>query len=316
MEKRKIRTATKELSLEYAKTVAEKHFDCKVTQAEYIGGGSYGFVYRVQIEKEPYTLVAKVFRTEAMHISEAESIKLLSANNLVKMPEIYGVFSATQEIPVDIVLMEFMSGTDCFTDFKKFLKSRRKKDKFADSISEILNVWHNTTNDKFGLVTNAVFNDWNDYYYPFAKDVLLSARKLNKEKKLANSTLGVMEKAFAQYEFIFSEPVKEASLVHGDLNIMNIMTDNNLENISVIDPLESKWADKEYDLFQLRNIGGDSFHLYETYKKKFQVSEKCDMKCDFYALFNEVYCYITSGIKVDFILTPLVLRMKKDLKNI
>ena len=94
------------------------------------------------------------------------------------------------------------------------------------------------------------------------------------------------------------------------------MTDNNLENISVIDPLESKWADKEYDLFQLRNIGGDSFHFYETYKKKFQVSEKCDMKCDFYALFNEVYCYITSGIKVDFILTPLVLRMKKDLKNI
>ena len=55
--------------------------------------------------------------------------------------------------------------------------------------------------------------------------------------------------------------------------------------------------------------------MYETYKKKFQVSEKCDIKCDFYALFHEVYCYITSGVKVDLILQPLVHRMKKDLKK-
>lgn len=314
MEKRIIRTATKEQSVGYVETVAEKHFDCRVLKITYIGGGSYGFVYKIQIEKEPYTLVAKVFRTEAMHISEAESIRLLSGNKLARMPEIYGVFGATQEIPVDMIFMEFMSGTDCFTDFKKFFKSRTKKDEFANSIAEILNGWHIINNDKFGLVTNAVYDDWNDYYYPFAEDILLSSRQLNKEKKLSDGTLNVMEKAFARYDFIFSEPVTKASLIHGDLNIMNIMTDANLKNICVIDPLESKWADKEYDLFQLRNIGGDSFHLYETYKKKFQVSEKCDIKCDFYALFNEVYCYITSGVKVDLILQPLVHRMKKDLK--
>lgn len=68
---------------------------------------------------------------------------------------------------------------------------------------------------------------------------------MNKEKKLSDGTLNVMEKAFTQYDFIFSEPVTKASLIHGDLNIMNIMTDANLKNICVIDPLESKWADKE-----------------------------------------------------------------------
>lgn len=117
MEKRIIRTATKEQSVGYVETVSEKHFDCKVLKITYIGGGSYGFVYKIQTEKEPYTLVAKVFRTEAMHISEAESIRLLSENKLARMPEIYGVFGATQEIPVDMIFMDFMSGTDCFTDF-------------------------------------------------------------------------------------------------------------------------------------------------------------------------------------------------------
>ena len=82
---------------------------------------------------------------------------------------------------------------------------------------------------------------------------------------------------------------------------------------AIIDPLESKWADKEYELFQLRNLTGDRFRLYETYKSKYPVSEKCDIKTAFYALYNEVYAYISSGIKMNFILMPLVKRMNKEL---
>ena len=33
-----------------------------------------------------------------------------------------------------------------------------------------------------------------------------------------------------------------------------------------IDPCGSIWADREYDLFQLRNMWGDAYGLYETYK--------------------------------------------------
>lgn len=36
---------------------------------------------------------------------------------------------------------------------------------------------------------------------------------------------------------------------------------------AIIDPLNSMYADKEYDLFQLNNLTGPCFHLYKTYKK-------------------------------------------------
>jgi fructosamine-3-kinase len=93
------------------------------------------------------------------------------------------------------------------------------------------------------------------------------------------------------------------------------MTDKKMNITAIIDPLECRWADKEYDLFQLRNLTGDRYFLYETYKAKYPVSEKCDMKCAFYALFNEVYVYMVSGIKFDFILNRLVRWMNRELEK-
>lgn len=75
-----------------------------------------------------------------------------------------------------------------------------------------------------------------------------------------------MQTAWKNFDYIFSEPVKEASLIHGDLNVMNVMSDKRLNITAIIDPLECKWADKEFDLFQLRNLTGECFGLYEAYK--------------------------------------------------
>ena len=122
-----------------------------------------------------------------------------------------------------------------------------------------------------------------------------------------------MERAWNAFDYIFSEPVTAASLIHGDMNVMNILSDRHLRPTAIIDPLETKWADREYELFQLRNLTGDRFGLYETYKKKYPVSEKCDLKTAFYGLYHEVYAYITSGTKVNFILMPLVRRMERAL---
>ena len=122
-----------------------------------------------------------------------------------------------------------------------------------------------------------------------------------------------MESAMRAFETIFSEPVQSACLIHGDLNVMNVLSDRRLRNLAVIDPLESKWADPEYELFQLRNLTGERFHLYETYKANYPVSAMCDAKTAFYGLYHEVYAYIVSGVKVDFILNPLVKRMRAQL---
>ena len=315
MEQRKIRNVTAKQGLKYAKTAAEQTLRCKVTEIRFIGGGSFGYVYLARIDKAPHTVIMKACRTEGICEREASELRLLGENSLVKIPEVYFTFTATQEIPLDFICMEKADGSDCFTDFRKLFCTGKEKAAFADKITSALHHWHSITNDLFGPIGSADCKEWLDYYRPFAEDVLNTARELEKNGKLERFVLNTMERAWSAFDAIFSEKVQEASLIHGDMNVMNIMTDRRLNITAVIDPLESKWADREYELFQLRNLTGDCFRLYETYKKKYPVSEKCDIKTAFYALYHEVYAYIISGNKVMFILLPMVRRMKKELKK-
>ena len=124
-----------------------------------------------------------------------------------------------------------------------------------------------------------------------------------------------MERAWSAFDYIFSDKVETASLIHGDMNVMNIMSDKHLKPLAIIDPLESKWADNEYELFQLRNLTGNCFKLYETYKRKYPVSENCDVKTAFYALYHEVYTYILTGSRIHWYLPQMVRRFNQDLRR-
>ena len=115
---------------------------------------------------------------------------------------------------------------------------------------------------------------------------------------------------------IFSEKVKTACLIHGDLNVGNIMVGKGYEITRIIDPHNSMYADREYDLFQFDNLTGKRFFLRETYIKKYGASRYCMQKLAFYGLWNEVYCYIRSGVLVGMIMNPLVKNMKKQLEKI
>lgn len=313
MKQKEIRPVSKKEAQEFAKTVLENTYNTKVNSIKYVGGGSFGFVYKAAIDKEPFTVIMKACRTEGNCEREASELTLLGADSLIKIPKVYFTYLATDEIPIDFIGMEFVEGTNCFTDFAKLLNSRKAKEKFADEITTIIHHWHEQTNDKFGLIGNAVYDEWLDFYQPFAADILDCARELTNSGKLEKKVLDTMERAQAAFDYIFSDKVETASLIHGDMNVMNIMSDKRLKPLAIIDPLESKWADKEYELFQLRNLTGDKFRLYDTYKRKYPVSEKCDIKTAFYALYHEVYTYIISGTKVNFILMPLVKRMNKEL---
>lgn len=316
MKQKEIRPFNKNEAKAYAIKALENKYECKVNSIKFIGGGSFGYVYKVDIDKEPYTVIMKACRTEGICEREAQELALLGADTLIKIPKVLFVCLATAEIPIDFICMEFVEGTNCFTDFAKLLNSKKTKQKFADEITTVIHHWHEQTNDKFGLIGNAVYDEWLDFYKPFAYEILECARDLAKSGKLEKKVIYTMEKAWSAFEYIFSEKVETASLIHGDMNVMNIMSDKHLKPLAIIDPLESKWADKEYELFQLRNLTGEMFGLYDTYKAKYPVSEKCDIKTAFYSLYHEVYCYIISGIKVDFILMPLVKRMNKELRKV
>ena len=315
MEPKKTKNVTKEGAQKYAVSVLEDKLSCKVNSIKYIGGGSFGFVYLAEIDNQPEKIIMKACRTDGMCEREAQGLALLGENSLIRIPTVYFTSLASDIIPIDFICMEFIEGTDCFTNHSFLFKSSKKKKEFADKITSAMRVWHETENDKFGLVGNAAYDSWLDYYKPFAEDILLTARELNKNGRLKTSVLEAMEKAWNAFDEIFSEPIKKAGLIHGDLNVMNIMADKDLNPTAIIDPLECCWADTEYDLFSLRNMTGERFGLYETYKSKYPVSEKCDLKTSFYALFFEVYCYIFSGAPVVKIPRILVKRMNKELRK-
>ena len=150
---------------------------------------------------------------------------------------------------------------------------------------------------------------------PFAAEILDEARRMHKSGRLESRAMRAMERGWAAFDKIFASPVPQACLIHGDLNVMNIMTDKKLHLTAIIDPLESKWADPEYELFQLRNLTGNCFKLYETYKRKYPVSENCDVKTAFYALYHEVYTYILTGSRIHWYLPQMVRRFEKDLRR-
>lgn len=315
MEQRKKRDVTAKEAKRYAKAVLEREWSCEVTEIRFLGGGSFGFVYAAAISKAPFTVVMKGFRCAGLCEREAAELRRLGQDSLVKVPQVWFTFAETPEIPIDFLCMERVDGTNCFTDFGKLLCSKATKARFADEVTTALHHWHTQTNDKFGLIGNAVFDAWLDFYRPFAAGILNEARQMRKEGRLGRRALLAMERGWAAFDAIFAEPVARACLIHGDLNVMNIMSDKHLNLTAIIDPLESKWADPEYELFQLRNLTGNCFGLYETYKRNYAVSENCDVKTAFYALYHEVYTYIVTGSRIHWYLPQMVRRFEKDLRR-
>ena len=315
MEQRKKIAVTRKQAASYAKTALKRELPCKVTEIRFIGGGSFGFVYAAQIDKPPYTIILKGFRTADMCEREAAELRRLAKDSIVKVPEVYFTFAATPEVPMDFLGMEKIQGTNCFTDLGKLLLPKKTKAAFADAVTSAARHWHEQTNDKFGLIGNAVYDTWLDFYRPFAAEILEEARRMARAGRLEKRALSAMERGWTQFDAIFSEPVEKACLIHGDLNVMNIMADKSLNVTAIIDPLESKWADPEYELFQMRNLTGNLFGLYETYKRKYPVSKNCDVKTAFYALYHEVYTYINTGSRIHWYLPQMVRRFEKEIRR-
>ena len=77
MEKREIRSVSKDEAKAFAVSVVEEKLLCKVNSIKYIGGGSFGFVYLAEIEKAPKKLVMKAYRTGGMCENEAAALHKL-----------------------------------------------------------------------------------------------------------------------------------------------------------------------------------------------------------------------------------------------
>ena len=303
---------TKKDAEKYIKIIArEQRFD--VVKIKCLGGGSFGMAYLVKTSNDEF--VIKFLRATDMLDNEIASLDILSKNCPIPFPKVLYARKADNNIPLDLYAMTKVAGKNAFYSFGFLLASKKKRMQFADDVTTALHQIHEVKNDKFGSILNATYDTWLEFYREFAVTILEKARELHSNNQLSNKIMQAMEKAWARFDVIFSEKVNEACLIHGDLNLVNIFIDNGRLS-AFIDTLNTMYADREYDLFQFNNLTGKRFKLSQTYIEKYGASKYCQEKLAFYGLWNEVFCYIKSGVLVPIIMNPLVKNMNKVVKSL
>ncbi len=284
----------------------------KAVEFKFIGGGSYGRVYKTVLA-DGEVIAVKGYKLQEMHREEAMQLDFLSKNTSVKMPEVLFTY---EDDNTAILAMSFVDGQNVLMP-NFLLKSKAQKQKFADEVISGMLEWHSVTNDKFGSLSNPIYDSWYEYYKKEKQIPWLNALKeLANVGKFSNKKIKLLYEATELFNNLPQEQTKPV-LIHADLNIMNIMADpKTFKLIAFIDPCGSIWADREYDLFQLRNMWGDAYGLYETYKRKYKASEFTDFRVAYYGAMLEAAMRLKGGHIVPLWEDLNFARLKKEMKKI
>ena len=283
-----------------------------VDELKFIGGGSFGRVYKAVLSTGE-VIAVKAYKLQGDQYGEAEQLEILAENTSVKMPEVVFTY---EDDETAILAMTFVAGKNVL-ELEFLLRSKEQKKAFADAVIDGMLQWHSVTNDKFGSLDAPEYDSWYDYYRKEKQEPWLKGfRELVKNRKLSKNRLKVLEEATEIFNSLPAEESK-AVLIHADLNIMNIMADpKTLELIAFIDPNGCMWADREYDLYQFRNMWGDAYGLYEAYKAKYPLSIYADFRVAYYAAMHEVSMRLKVGHVIPLWEDLNVRRLKKEMKKI
>ncbi len=289
-----------------------KNLNKKVSDIKFIGGGSYGRVYKT-ILSNGETIAVKAYRIQGSQYEETQQLNILSANTSVEMPKVLFTYDDAETA---ILAMSFVDGQNVLNPMF-LIKNKEQKQKFAQDVVSGMLQWHSVTNDKFGSLENPVYDSWYEYYKKEKQEPWLAGlNELAQKGKFSKKSLKLLYEATEIFNNLYDEksiPV----LIHSDLNIMNIMADpKTLKLNAFIDPCACMWADREYDLFQLRNMWGDAYGLYETYKQKYKLSEYADFRVAYYGAMNEAHCRLGGGLIMPLWEILCNIRLKKEMKKL
>lgn len=291
--------------------IAEEKLNTKISDIKFIGGGSFGKVYKCT-KSDGEKIILKAYHVNGMETTEANQLQILGKNTSVKMPQVYFTYN-DQEIAV--MCMSFIDGKNTL-DPSFLFKSKAQKQKFANDVIDGMLQWHNVKGEKFGYLENATYDSWKEFYIEnkVHKD-LAGLKKLMDEGKYSKKNYDLLCRGLDIFKEVVNEPTQPV-LIHGDLNIMNIMADpKDMKLTGFIDPCGSMWADNEYDLFQFLNMWGNAFNLYDTYKSKCKMSKHCDFKVAFYGALHENSMRLKGGLIVPVWEIQNNNRLKKAMKK-
>lgn len=284
----------------------------KATNVKFIGGGSFGRVYKTELA-DGSIIAVKAYRMQFSQYEEEKQLTILAENTSVSMPKVLFTFESEETA---LLAMTFVEGQNVLSP-AFLLKSKAQKQNFAKAVVSGMLEWHSKENDKFGYLSNPVYDSWYAFYkaekqQPFLKGLkeLCNKGKFNKKK------LALLIEATEIFNSL-PEETENPVLIHGDLNIMNIMADpKTLTLTAFIDPCGTLWADREYDLFQLRNMWGDAYRIYETYKSKCKTSQYTDFRVAYYGAMHECSMRLGGGIAIPLWEDLDIARLKKEMKKL
>ena len=292
--------------------VTPKELEADIKEIKFIGGGSFGKVFKVVLS-DGRTVAVKAFRRQGANLEEAAQLKVLCKNTSVKMPEVLFTYN---DASVALMGMSFIEGKNvlepCF-----LLKSKKQKNAFAKSVVEGMSQWHSVKGDAYGFIDGEKYGTWLEFYKKEKQEPgLRGLEELAGKGKFSKKKLALLQKATRLFEELYTEP-ENPVLIHADLNIMNIMADpKSFELTGFIDPCGAMWADREYDLFQLRNMWGDSYGLYKEYKNQNTLSQYADFKIAYYAALNEASCRLQGGLIMPLWEMLCNRRLRKEMKKL
>ncbi len=292
--------------------IIKDKLNADVKELKFIGGGSFGRVYKAVLS-DGRTIALKAYREQGSQHKEAEQLDILAKNTSVKMPSVLFTY---EDGDTAVLAMTFVEGENVLsTAF--LLKSKKQKQDFACAVIDGMLGWHSVKGEKFGSLSAPSYDNWREYYKKEKQEPWLRGLKELCEKgKFSRKKLNLLYKATEIFNSL-PEENSEPVLIHGDLNIMNIMADPKTFSLTAfIDPCGSMWADREYDLFQFRNMWGDAYGLYSTYKEKHPLGEYADFRIAYYASMHEASMRLGGGITVTLWEDLNNSRLKKEMKKI
>lgn len=263
----------------------KKYMNSDLLEVKLLGSGANGSVYWCKLQNEPYELAVKVTNYSEMLLKEVKTINFINERVDILLPKIYFYHIADDNINLNIIGMSYIDGISA--DKINWLFKGKQKKAFTSAVIDNFLKLQQVTNDKYGVVGGEQYDNWIDYYRPFAKQRLEHIIPLAKEGKFPQYVVDTLLIAYEKLDVILKD-VGKATLIHGDYWAPNLLANKEtLQFVGCVDPFNLMWAESEYEIFAM--ILYPKFNLYKEYKNRVQTSELCDLKARMYSLFSEVY---------------------------
>lgn len=293
------------------KKAIKEYMHCELLDLRLLGSGANGEVYFCKIDCEPFEIAVKVTNYSEMLVKEVNAINFINERVDIKLPKIYFYHLQDENIKFNIIGMSYMDGVG--SDKLNWTFKCRKKKAFAEAVIDNFLNLQKVTNGTYGVVGGEQFDNWIDYYRPFAKARLEHIKPLAEQGKFPQEVVDVLQVAYDNLDIILQE-VGRPTLTHGDYWVPNLLANKNTrEFVGCVDPFNLMWAESEYEIFAM--ILYPQLNLYNIYKSKVKISKLCDLKARMYSLFSEVYWFELLGKGSFGFMKWVAKEMKKLLKK-